>query len=73
MLNWLDYPCPLVSVRDRLPVYRELGRTVMKLLCAGHRRLSRVFGFHVFMENKKTSIAIPRSSRNEVSFHLVSC
>jgi len=63
----LDYPCPLVSVRDRRPVYRDLGRTVMKLLATGNCRLSRVAGLHVFMENRKTFIVVPNSSRNEVT------
>jgi MAD (mothers against decapentaplegic) interacting protein len=27
------YPCPIWSVRDRKPVYREIGNTIMKLLC----------------------------------------
>jgi len=60
-----------VSVRDRLPVYRELGRTVMKLLGGGRHRLSHVAGLHIFMENKKTFVTIPRSSRTEVSFRSV--
>ena len=58
-----------MSIRDRQPVYRELGRTVMKLLGGGgHHRLSCVAGLHVFMENKKTVITVPLSSRNEVTF-----
>ena len=28
----LDYPCPLWSVRDRQPLYGEIGHTIMDLL-----------------------------------------
>lgn len=51
-------------------MYEELGHTVMKLLGSGRRRLPRVSGLHVFMENKKTFVTVPLSSRNEVIYLL---
>lgn len=42
-----DYPCPLVSFRNRKPVFEEVGHTVMNLLCD-----FRNFQYHLpFVEN----------------------
>ena len=31
-IHYIDYPCPLWSVRDRQPMYGEIGHTIMDLL-----------------------------------------
>ena len=47
MFYVLDYPCPLVSFRNRKPVFEEVGHTVMNLLCD-----FRNFQYHLpFIEN----------------------
>ncbi|CAG0881784.1 unnamed protein product [Cyprideis torosa] len=63
------YPCPLFSVRNRKPVYMEVGHTIMNLL-ADFRNfsytLATVPGAKIQMEDRITSLLLPRSSYNQV-------
>ena len=64
-----DYPCPLVSVRQRKPVYGEIGHTIMNLL-ADFRNyqytLTCVRGVRVHMQDQRTSVLLPRNRYDEV-------
>lgn len=44
ILNYisLDYPCSLVSIRHRKPVYFEIGQTIMSVLAVSHALCCRV-------------------------------
>ncbi len=57
------YPAPLWSSRDRRPVYRDVGNTIMKLLC-DFRNFSYsvplVRGLVIHMEFGLTTIMIPK-------------
>jgi len=74
----LDYPCPLVSVRNRKPVYGEIGHTIMNLLADFHNfqyTLPQISGLLIHMEDKQTCVHLPRSRYSAVSqlhFSLVS-
>ncbi|KAF0312716.1 Zinc finger FYVE domain-containing protein 9 [Amphibalanus amphitrite] len=63
------YPCPLVSVRHRKPVFYEVGHTIINLL-ADFRNfayvLPTVHGMHIHMEEQETSVLIPRNRFNQV-------
>ncbi|XP_059146860.1 zinc finger FYVE domain-containing protein 9-like isoform X2 [Physella acuta] len=63
------YPCPLVGVRNRKPVFFEIGHTIINLL-ADFRNyqymLTQIRGVVIHMENKKTVISFPRNRYNEV-------
>ncbi|XP_012675751.2 zinc finger FYVE domain-containing protein 9 isoform X3 [Clupea harengus] len=63
------YPCPLVSVRFRKPLFGETGHTIINLL-ADFRNyqytLPMVAGLVVDMEVRKTSIKIPSNRYNEL-------
>ncbi|RUS73079.1 hypothetical protein EGW08_019160 [Elysia chlorotica] len=63
------YPCPLVSVRNRKPVFLEIGHTIINLL-ADFRNyqymLTQIKGATIHMENKKTVISFPRNRYNDV-------
>lgn len=63
------YPCSLVSVRNREPVYYEIGQTIMKLL-ADFRSytytLPSVSGLRIHMEEQQTSILIPRNRYDQL-------
>ncbi|KAI8774044.1 zinc finger FYVE domain-containing protein 9 [Biomphalaria glabrata] len=63
------YPCPLVGVRNRKPVFFEIGHTIINLL-ADFRNyqymLSHIPGVTIKMEDKKTVINFPRNRYNEV-------
>ncbi|KAK6639918.1 hypothetical protein RUM43_008195 [Polyplax serrata] len=63
------YPCPLVSVRFREPVYYEIGHTIINLL-ADFRNLSytipNVRGLRIHMEANQTTILIPRNRYDQV-------
>ncbi|KAK7100156.1 uncharacterized protein [Littorina saxatilis] len=63
------YPSPLVSIRNRKPVFFEIGHTIMNLL-ADFRNfqymLQQVRGATIHMEDKKTYINFPRNRYNEV-------
>ncbi|PVD22658.1 hypothetical protein C0Q70_15913 [Pomacea canaliculata] len=63
------YPCPLVSIRNRKPVFYEIGHTIMNLL-ADFRNfqymLPQISGVTIHMEDKKTLINFPRNRYQEV-------
>ncbi|XP_071117294.1 zinc finger FYVE domain-containing protein 16-like isoform X1 [Haliotis cracherodii] len=63
------YPCPLVSIRNRKPVFFEIGHTIMNLL-ADFRNyqymLPQIRGVHIHMEDKKTVINFPRNRYDEL-------
>ncbi|CAG0897644.1 unnamed protein product [Darwinula stevensoni] len=63
------YPCPLVSVRNRRPVFYEIGHTIMNVL-ADFRNyaysLPTIPGLKVHMEERQTSILIPRNRYERV-------
>ncbi|XP_005107726.1 uncharacterized protein LOC101855213 isoform X2 [Aplysia californica] len=63
------YPCPLVSVRYRKPVFYEIGHTIINLL-ADFRNyqymLTQIRGVTIHMENKKTVISFPRNRYDDV-------
>jgi len=64
-----DYPCPLVSVRNRKPVYGEIGHTIMNLLADFHNfqyTLPQINGLQIHMEDKETSVQLPRARYNAV-------
>lgn len=70
----LDYPCPLVSVRDRRPVYGEIGHTIMNLLADFHNyqyMVSHISGLVIHLEVKKTTVRIPSARYDAVSLHLI--
>ena len=70
LLHVSDYPCPLVSVRNRKPVYGEIGHTIMNLLADFHKyqyTLPQIGGLLIHMEEKRTSVCLPRSRYNVVS------
>lgn len=64
------YPCMLVSVRNRRPVYWEIGHTIINLL-ADFRNMSytlpSVRGLVVHMEDRQTSILIPKNRYDQVT------
>lgn len=64
-----DYPCPLISVRNRKPVFFEIGHTIMNLL-ADFRNfqymLPQIKGVSIHMEDKKTTITFPRNRYEDV-------
>jgi len=69
----LDYPCPLVSVRNRKPVYGEIGHTIMNLLADFHNfqyTLPQIRGLLIHMEEKQTCVRFPRSQYSAVSICL---
>ena len=70
----IDYPCPLISVRDRKPVFGEIGHTIMNLL-ADFRNyqymLPQIRGVAIHMEDKKTYIKFPRNRYDEVNNSVV--
>lgn len=69
VLLFIDYPCPLISVRFRKPVYGEIGHTIMNLL-ADFRNyqymLPSIRGVTVHMEDKWTYINFPRNRYDQV-------
>ncbi|XP_067937820.1 uncharacterized protein [Watersipora subatra] len=63
------YPCPLLSVRGRAPVYREIGNTIMNLLADFHTykySLTKIEGFTVHLMDKVTTISIPKNMYSSV-------
>lgn len=63
------YPCSLVSVRNREPVYYEIGQTIMKLLVDFRSytfTLPPVRGLRIHMEEQQTSILIPRNRYDQL-------
>jgi hypothetical protein len=69
-----DYPCPLISVRNRKPVFFEIGHTIMNLL-ADFRNyqymLPQTRGVTIHMEDKKTIINFPRNRYDDVSINSI--
>lgn len=69
-----DYPCPLIGVRNRKPVYFEIGHTIMNLL-ADFRNyqymLPQISGITIHMEDKVTRINFPRNRYDEVGLNLL--
>ncbi|KAK3108885.1 hypothetical protein FSP39_017895 [Pinctada imbricata] len=63
------YPCPLISVRNRKPVFFEIGHTIMNLL-ADFRNyqymLPQIKGVSIHMEDKKTCINFPRNRYDDL-------
>ncbi|XP_049783559.1 zinc finger FYVE domain-containing protein 9 [Schistocerca cancellata] len=64
------YPCMLVSVRGRRPVYCEIGHTIINLL-ADFRNLSytlpSVRGLVIHMEDRRTSVLLPKNRYDQVT------
>ncbi|XP_059491177.1 zinc finger FYVE domain-containing protein 9 [Neocloeon triangulifer] len=64
------YPCPLFSLRERQPVFCEVGQTILDLL-ADFRNftytLPCIQGLVIHMEDKKTSLLIPRNRYDQVA------
>ncbi|XP_046401258.1 zinc finger FYVE domain-containing protein 9 isoform X2 [Ischnura elegans] len=58
------YPCPLVGVRGREPVYHQIGHTIMNLL-SDFRNFTYVLpsvrGMVIHMEERQTSILLPKN------------
>lgn len=67
-----DYPCPLIGIRNRKPVFYEIGHTIMNLL-ADFRNfqymLPNIRGVTIHMEDKVTKINFPRNRYEDVSAH----
>lgn len=63
------YPCPHVSVRERPTVYMDIAQTIINFL-ADFRNysytLSHVKGLVIHMEDRRTSIYIPKSQHGDV-------
>lgn len=63
------YPCPLISVRNRKPVFYEIGHTIMNLL-ADFRNyqymLPQIRGVTIHMEDKRTVINFPRNRYDDL-------
>ncbi|XP_021342255.1 uncharacterized protein LOC110442795 isoform X2 [Mizuhopecten yessoensis] len=63
------YPCPLISVRNRKPVFFEIGHTIMNLL-ADFRNfqymLPQIKGVTIHMEDKKTIMNFPRNRYDDL-------
>lgn len=63
------YPCPHVSVRQRDSVYAEIAQTIINFL-ADFRTytytLATVRGMYIHMEDRTTSVLIPRNRYDQV-------
>ncbi|XP_033127020.1 zinc finger FYVE domain-containing protein 9-like, partial [Anneissia japonica] len=63
------YPCPLMSVRGRKPVYGEIGHTIMNLLADFKNyqyMLPQIPGITIHMQKKETRINFPNSKYDEI-------
>ncbi|XP_024084635.1 zinc finger FYVE domain-containing protein 9 isoform X2 [Cimex lectularius] len=63
------YPCPLVSIRSRPPLYTDIGHTVMKILVDFRKysySLATVRGLLIHMEDRQTTILFPRNGYDQV-------
>ncbi|XP_071953286.1 uncharacterized protein [Antedon mediterranea] len=63
------YPCPLMSVRGRKPVYGEIGHTIMNLLADFKNyqyMLPQIPGITIHMQKKETQINFPNSKYDEI-------
>ncbi|XP_066987800.1 zinc finger FYVE domain-containing protein 16 isoform X6 [Macrobrachium rosenbergii] len=64
------YPCPLVSTRNRKPVFCEIGHTIMNLLVDFRNyayTVPTIEGFVIHMEDKKTSLLFPKNRYEQVT------
>ncbi|KAG7172243.1 Zinc finger FYVE domain-containing protein 9-like [Homarus americanus] len=64
------YPCPLVSARNRKPVFCEIGHTIMNLLVDFRNyayTVPGIEGFVIHMEDKKTSLLFPKNRYEQVT------
>ncbi|XP_070564387.1 zinc finger FYVE domain-containing protein 16-like isoform X2 [Ptychodera flava] len=64
-----DYPCPLMSVRYRKPVYGEIGHTIMHLLADFKNyqyMLPQIKGVYIHMEDRQTSINFPKNRYDDI-------
>lgn len=63
------YPCPIVSIRQRSAVYGEIGHTIIQIL-ADFRNMAytlpTVRGLVIHMEDKQTTILLPRNRYDQV-------
>lgn len=63
------YPCPLVSIRQRPSVYGEIGHTIIQVLADFRNMvytLPTVRGLLIHMEDKQTTILLPRNRYDQV-------
>lgn len=63
------YPCPLVSIRNRKPVFCEIGHTIMNLLVDFRNyayTVPVVEGLHIHMEDKQTTLTFPKNRYEQV-------
>uniref|UniRef100_A0A0A9ZF36 Zinc finger FYVE domain-containing protein 9 n=1 Tax=Lygus hesperus TaxID=30085 RepID=A0A0A9ZF36_LYGHE len=63
------YPCPLISIRNRPPLYTDIGHTVMKILVDFRKysySLATVRGLLIHMEDRQTTILFPRNRYDQV-------
>ena len=71
-----DYPCPLISYRNRRTVYEEVGHTMMNLLCD-----FRNFQYHLpcvedaecVMEKRSVIARFPKHKYDQVGPHFCCC
>ncbi|KAJ9579079.1 hypothetical protein L9F63_024810, partial [Diploptera punctata] len=64
------YPCMLVSIRNRRPVYWEIGLTIINILAKTIQQnytLPSVRGLVIHMEDKQTSILLPKNRYDQVT------
>ncbi|KAL5289850.1 ZFYVE9 family protein [Megaselia abdita] len=63
------YPCPHISIRGRPTVYMDIAQTIINFL-ADFRNytytLSHVKGLFIHMEDRKTSICIPKNRYRDI-------
>ncbi|XP_046839941.1 zinc finger FYVE domain-containing protein 16-like isoform X2 [Xenia sp. Carnegie-2017] len=67
--EYKEYPCPLWSVRNRDPLFGDVGHTIMNLLADFKNfqyTLPRVTGTHVHLESQKVVIQLPQNRYDEV-------
>nr|APU50779.1 zinc finger FYVE domain-containing protein 9-like protein MW [Saccoglossus kowalevskii] len=63
------YPCPLMSVRFRKPVYGEVGHTIMNLLADFKNyqyMLPQIKGVTIHMQDRQTSINFPKNRYDDI-------
>jgi len=63
------YPTPLWSWRDRTTVYKEIGQTIMQVLCDFRNftySLPIIRGMMIHMEDKLTTVLIPQNSYPQI-------
>ena len=63
------YPTPLWSWRDRTTVYKEIGQTIMQVLCDFRNftySVPIIKGMVIHMEDKLTTVLIPKNSYSQI-------